>query len=100
MFTDGILTFFFFFHQENIEYGDVADEIGTPAPLIALIDKASSNCVVRTSQIDLRECDRRGLLWLLDEEAIFPGASDHSFLERLYAHYGDRGWCSCKLGKF
>nr|XP_053639348.1 unconventional myosin-XVIIIa-like [Cherax quadricarinatus] len=76
--------------QENIEYGDVADEIGTPAPLIALIDKASSNCVVRTSQIDLRESDRRGLLWLLDEEAIFPGASDQSFLERLYAHYGDR----------
>ncbi|XP_066966278.1 unconventional myosin-XVIIIa-like isoform X2 [Macrobrachium rosenbergii] len=76
--------------QENIEFGDVADEIGTPAPLIALIDKASSNCVVRTSQIDLKEADRRGLLWLLDEEAIFPGASDQSFLERLYAHYGDR----------
>lgn len=76
--------------QENIEYGDVADEIGTPAPLIALIDKASSNCVVRTSQVDLRESDRRGLLWLLDEEAIFPGATDQSFLERLYAHYGDR----------
>nr|XP_045601372.1 unconventional myosin-XVIIIa-like isoform X14 [Procambarus clarkii] len=76
--------------QENIEYGDVDDEIGTPAPLIALIDKASTNCVVRTSQVDLRESDRRGLLWLLDEEAIFPGASDQSFLERLYAHYGDR----------
>ncbi|XP_064118350.1 unconventional myosin-XVIIIa-like isoform X2 [Macrobrachium nipponense] len=76
--------------QENIEFGDVADEIGTPAPLIALIDKASTNCVVRTSQIDLKEADRRGLLWLLDEEAIFPGASDQSFLERLYAHYGDR----------
>ncbi|XP_071540833.1 unconventional myosin-XVIIIa-like [Panulirus ornatus] len=76
--------------QENIEYGDVADEIGTPAPLIALVDKASSNCVIRTSQVDLRESDRRGLLWLLDEEAIFPGASDQSFLERLYAHYGDR----------
>lgn len=76
--------------QEHIEYGDVGDEIGTPAPLIALIDKASSNCVVRTSQVDLKEADRRGLLWLLDEEAIFPGASDQSFLERLYAHYGSR----------
>lgn len=80
-----------FIFQENIEYGDVADEIGTPAPLIALIDKASSSCVVRTSQSDLRESERRGLLWLLDEEAIFPGASDQSFLHRLYAHYGDRG---------
>lgn len=85
------LNVFVFLLQENIEYGDVADEIGTPAPLIALVDKASSNCVIRTSQVDLRESDRRGLLWLLDEEAIFPGASDQSFLERLYAHYGDRG---------
>lgn len=34
--------------------------------------------------------DRRGLLWLLDEEAIYPGSSDESFLERLFTHYGDR----------
>lgn len=34
--------------------------------------------------------DRRGLLWLLDEEAIYPGSSDDSFLERLFTHYGDR----------
>lgn len=77
--------------QEHIECGDVTDELGTPAPLISLLDKPSSNSVVRTSQLDLREADRRGLLWLLDEEAIFPGASDQSFLQRLFAHYGDRG---------
>lgn len=34
--------------------------------------------------------DRRGLLWLLDEEAIYPGSSDESFLERLFTYYGDR----------
>jgi Myosin heavy chain len=47
--------------------------------------------MVRTSQTDLREADRRGLLWLLDEEAVYPAASDEGFLERLFAHYGDRG---------
>ena len=41
--------------------------------------------------MDLRDADKRGLLWLLDEETIFPGASDQSFLQRLLAHYGDRG---------
>ncbi|KAJ4426655.1 hypothetical protein ANN_26453 [Periplaneta americana] len=46
--------------------------------------------MVRTSQTDLREADRRGLLWLLDEEAVYPAASDEGFLERLFAHYGDR----------
>lgn len=46
--------------------------------------------MVKTSQTDLHEADRRGLLWLLDEEAIYPGASDESFLERLFTHFGDR----------
>ncbi|KAF2362555.1 Myosin head motor domain [Trinorchestia longiramus] len=76
--------------QEHIECGDVSEALGTPAPLIALIDKPATNSVVRTSQQDLREADRRGLLWLLDEEAIFPGATDQSFLERLFAHYAER----------
>lgn len=34
-----------------------------PGPLISLIDKAPQNHVVRSSQRDLREHDRRGLLW-------------------------------------
>ncbi|XP_047738816.1 unconventional myosin-XVIIIa-like, partial [Hyalella azteca] len=76
--------------QEHVECGDVSEALGTPAPLIALIDKPATNSVVRTSQQDLREADRRGLLWLLDEEAIFPGATDQSFLERLFAHYAER----------
>ncbi|KAH8417188.1 hypothetical protein KR222_005934, partial [Zaprionus bogoriensis] len=61
-----------------------------PGPLISLIDKAPQNHVVRSSQRDLREHDRRGLLWLLDEEAIYPNANDDTFLERLFSHYGDR----------
>ncbi|XP_030375800.1 unconventional myosin-XVIIIa isoform X2 [Scaptodrosophila lebanonensis] len=61
-----------------------------PGPLISLIDKAPQNHVVRSSQRDLRDHDRRGLLWLLDEEAIYPNSNDDTFLERLFSHYGDR----------
>lgn len=58
--------------------------------LVSLIDKAPQSHVVRGSQRDLREQDRRGLLWLLDEESMYPGSNDDSFLERLFSHYGDR----------
>merc|ERR1719370_2280662 len=62
-------------------------EICTPQPLIRLIDKQS---MARASQSDLNQTDKRGLLWLLDEEAIFPGSSDESFVERLMLQYSDR----------
>ncbi|XP_037923856.1 unconventional myosin-XVIIIa isoform X3 [Hermetia illucens] len=61
-----------------------------PGPLVSLIDKAPQSHVVRTSQRDLREQDRRGLLWLLDEESMYPNSNDDSFLERLFSHYSDR----------
>ncbi|KAF7266682.1 hypothetical protein GWI33_020014 [Rhynchophorus ferrugineus] len=79
--------------QENIDF--VYDEnenenLINPQPLVNLLDKTAQNSVIRTSQTDLHEADRRGLLWLLDEEAIYPGGSDDSFLERLFNHYGER----------
>jgi myosin heavy subunit len=46
---------------------------------------------LRYSQSDLSNADRRGLLWILDEEAIYPGATDESFVERLLAQYNQRG---------
>ncbi|XP_044261051.1 unconventional myosin-XVIIIa isoform X2 [Tribolium madens] len=77
--------------QENIEcVYDENENLINPIPLVNLMDKAAQNSVVRTSQTDLHEGDRRGLLWLLDEEAIYPGSTDDSFLERLFTHYGDR----------
>ena len=63
-------------------------ELPTPAPLVALIDKQAG---VRVSTSDLASAERRGLLWLLDEEAIFPGATDESFVERLMLQYNQRG---------
>ncbi|XP_021925686.1 unconventional myosin-XVIIIa isoform X4 [Zootermopsis nevadensis] len=73
----------------NLDEGGCGD-VCTPGPLVSLLDRTSQNSMVRTSQTDLREADRRGLLWLLDEEAVYPSASDEGFLERLFTHYGDR----------
>lgn len=61
-----------------------------PTPLVNLLDKTAQNSMVRSSQSDLHEGDRRGLLWLLDEEAMCPGATDDSFLEKIFTHYGER----------
>lgn len=76
--------------QELVEISREGLHETEPGQLVGLIDKAPQSHVVRTSQRDLREQDRRGLLWLLDEESMYPGSSDDSFLERLFAHYGDR----------
>ncbi|KRT84731.1 Myosin head, partial [Oryctes borbonicus] len=79
--------------QENIDIDldeHEHDNLINPLPLVNLLDKTAQNTVVRTSQNDLHEADRRGMLWLLDEEAIYPGSNDESFLERLFTHYGER----------
>ena len=60
------------------------------------MDRGSSQSatMLRTSQSDLssgRQMERKGLLWLLDEETTCPGGSNESFLERLFCQYSDRG---------
>ncbi|XP_050353140.1 unconventional myosin-XVIIIa isoform X2 [Nymphalis io] len=79
--------------QEGITLDDGSEEdwlseTVNPGPMVDLLDKSPQNTIVRSSQADLRDCDRRGLLWLLDEEAMYPGSSDDTFLERVLAHYG------------
>ncbi|XP_018790363.1 PREDICTED: unconventional myosin-XVIIIa isoform X1 [Bactrocera latifrons] len=76
--------------QELVEIDTEGMSETNPGPLVSLIDKAPQNHVVRSSQRDLREHDRRGLLWLLDEESMYPNCNDDTFLERLFTHYGDR----------
>lgn len=78
------------YSQELIEISREGLHDSDPGQLSTLIDRAPQSHVVRGSQRDLREQDRRGLLWLLDEESIYPGSNDDSFLERFFAHYGDR----------
>ena len=97
-----ILNIFLFFRyvQEGIEvdYEDDCDDdgLGSPQSIVSLLDRGNSQSatMLRTSQSDLnsnRQIERKGILWLLDEETVCPGGSDESFLERLFSHYGDRG---------
>lgn len=37
-----------------------------------------------------RTDEARGLLWLLEEEALVPGATEDALLERLFSYYGPR----------
>jgi len=88
-----------------VDYEDDYDEdgIGSPQGLVSLLDRGSSQSatMLRTSQSDLsgsRQMERKGLLWLLDEETVCPGGSDETFLDRLFSHYGDRGTIrSCNM---
>lgn len=66
-------------------------ELDSPSQLVSILDKSPPSGVLKTSQTDLREVDRRGLLWLLEEETVYPNSSDDTFLERLFHHYGTKG---------
>lgn len=46
-----------------------------------------------------RTDEARGLLWLMEEEAVQPGGSEETMLERLFSYYGsgqgeNKGGCS------
>ncbi|XP_063988212.1 unconventional myosin-XVIIIa isoform X1 [Diachasmimorpha longicaudata] len=77
----------------DVDYEEDYDEdcIGSPQALVSLLDRGQQSAtMLRTSQSDLRQTERKGLLWLLDEEAVCSGGSDEAFLDRLFSHYGDR----------
>ena len=43
---------------------------------------------MRTSNVEAAE--KKGLLWILDEEAIFPGATEDSFMDRFFTYHGEQ----------
>lgn len=52
---------------------------------VAAVDQASHQPLVRS----LAHADEaRGLLWLLEEEALVPGATEDALLDRLFSYYG------------
>lgn len=79
--------------QEHIEVNieESYAELNSPSQLVSILDKSPPSGVLKTSQTDLREVDRRGLLWMLEEETVYPNSSDDTFLERLFQHYGTKG---------
>uniref|UniRef100_A0A674CHS7 Myosin XVIIIA n=1 Tax=Salmo trutta TaxID=8032 RepID=A0A674CHS7_SALTR len=76
------------YKEENIELA--LDDIGSSTSMsVAAIDQASTQALVRTH---LRTDEARGLLWLMEEEAVQPGGSEDTLLERLFSYYGpDQG---------
>ncbi|XP_015356561.1 unconventional myosin-XVIIIa isoform X23 [Marmota marmota marmota] len=72
------------YKEENIELA--FDDIEPAADdSVAAVDQASHQSLVRSLA---RTDEARGLLWLLEEEALVPGATEDTLLERLFSYYG------------
>uniref|UniRef100_A0A3Q3IM08 Myosin XVIIIAb n=1 Tax=Monopterus albus TaxID=43700 RepID=A0A3Q3IM08_MONAL len=71
------------YKEENIELA--LDDIESGISLsVAAVDQASTQ--VCTSYTRTNEA--RGLLWLMEEEAVQPGGSEETLLDRLFRYYG------------
>ncbi|XP_057570009.1 unconventional myosin-XVIIIa isoform X3 [Hippopotamus amphibius kiboko] len=72
------------YKEENIElaFDDLETATGDS---VAAVDQASHQSLVRSLA---RTDEARGLLWLLEEEALVPGATEDALLERLFSYYG------------
>ncbi|XP_036623174.1 unconventional myosin-XVIIIa isoform X3 [Trichosurus vulpecula] len=72
------------YKEENVELAFDDMEPGT-VDSVAVVDQASHQALVRSLA---RPDEARGLLWLLEEEAVVPGGTDEALLERLFSYYG------------
>ncbi|XP_071075422.1 unconventional myosin-XVIIIa isoform X9 [Desmodus rotundus] len=72
------------YKEENIEltFDDLEPAVDDS---VAVVDQASHQSLVRSLA---RTDEARGLLWLLEEEALVPGATEDALLERLFSYYG------------
>ncbi|KAM6970335.1 unconventional myosin-XVIIIa isoform 2-T2 [Aplochiton taeniatus] len=71
------------YKEENMELA--LDDIEPSTSLsVAVVDQASSQALVRTLWTE----EARGLLWLMEEEALQPGGSEETLLARLFSYYG------------
>uniref|UniRef100_A0A1D5RI78 Unconventional myosin-XVIIIa n=1 Tax=Macaca mulatta TaxID=9544 RepID=A0A1D5RI78_MACMU len=85
------------YKEENIELA--FDDLESPTDdSVAAVDQASHQSLAllglhkwwdweRVRSL-ARTDEARGLLWLLEEEALVPGASEDTLLERLFSYYG------------
>ncbi|KAM6296626.1 LOW QUALITY PROTEIN: unconventional myosin-XVIIIa [Aegotheles albertisi] len=71
------------YKEENIELA-LADAEPSSFGSIAAVDQTSHQALVRSLA---RTDEARGLLWLLEEEALQPGGNEDTLLERLF-YYG------------
>nr|XP_054586613.1 unconventional myosin-XVIIIa isoform X6 [Nothobranchius furzeri] len=71
------------YKEENIELA-IDDSEHSPSLSVEVVDQSSSQALVRA----VRTEEARGLLWLLEEEALQPGGSEETLLGRLFSYYG------------
>ncbi|XP_052072228.1 unconventional myosin-XVIIIa-like isoform X4 [Mytilus californianus] len=79
----------------------------SPASMVSLIDKPAQQNLNNTKQgltkhpvtdhhqikntsQEMKDSERKGLLWILDEESMFPGATEDSFMDRFFTHHGEQ----------
>ncbi|NXP74854.1 MY18A protein, partial [Ramphastos sulfuratus] len=72
------------YKEENIELALADAELSTSGS-VAAVDQSSHQALVRSLT---RTDEARGLLWLLEEEALQPGGNEDTLLERLFSYYG------------
>ncbi|KAM4647925.1 unconventional myosin-XVIIIa isoform 2-T2 [Amazona ochrocephala] len=72
------------YKEENIELA-LADAEPSSSGSVAAVDQPSHQALVRSLA---RTDEARGLLWLLEEEALQPGGNEDTLLERLFSYYG------------
>ncbi|XP_075374151.1 unconventional myosin-XVIIIa isoform X18 [Mycteria americana] len=72
------------YKEENIELALADAEPGSSGS-VAAVDQPSHQALVRSLA---RTDEARGLLWLLEEEALHPGGNEDTLLERLFSYYG------------
>nr|XP_020818933.1 unconventional myosin-XVIIIa isoform X9 [Phascolarctos cinereus] len=72
------------YKEENVELAFDDVEPGA-VDSVAVVDQASHQALVRSLA---RPDEARGLLWLLEEEAVVPGGTEEALLERLFSYYG------------
>ncbi|NXT14371.1 MY18A protein, partial [Prunella fulvescens] len=71
------------YKEENIEVA-LTDAEPSSSGSIAAVDQSSHQALVRSLA---RTDEARGLLWLLEEEALQPGGNEDTLLERLFSYY-------------
>ena len=65
--------------------------------LLSTLINTEYQCVVsiviqsRSPNLDSQSLDKRGLLWIIDEEAISSGSSDDTFLNEILHEHGNEG---------
>ncbi|NXL56816.1 MY18A protein, partial [Chordeiles acutipennis] len=72
------------YKEENIELA-LADAEPSSSGSVAAVDQPSHQALVRSLA---RTDEARGLLWLLEEEALQPDGNEDTLLERLFSYYG------------